>query len=176
MSAPSFTSFPKSFSSFPDFEEGSSSLPNSRQSRDSESRKNREYESERHGHSKKRSRSRERTDRKKDKRKRERHGTDDDKKRRHRDRAHNERSEEGHRSQTGQTRVDSSDLMYREDGSILFVFDRKGDPLNVTYGGLHSGDIPRYRFFAGKHLLLLTCLWPLSVVLRWSKCAWTGPS
>lgn len=27
----------------------------------------------------------------------------------------------------------------------LFYSDRKGDPLNLTYGRLHTGDVPKYR-------------------------------
>ncbi|EIN14098.1 hypothetical protein PUNSTDRAFT_140471 [Punctularia strigosozonata HHB-11173 SS5] len=27
----------------------------------------------------------------------------------------------------------------------LYITDRKGDPLNVHYGGLHAGDVPKYR-------------------------------
>lgn len=49
----------------------------------------------------------------------------------------------------------------------LFYSDRKADDLNVKYGGLHRGDIPRYRRSGGELVLLalkarrkltLTCL------------------
>ena len=36
-----------------------------------------------------------------------------------------------------------------KEGLVYFA-DRKGDPLNVRYGGLHSGDVPKYRLVGGK--------------------------
>ncbi|KAH0838206.1 NRDE-2, necessary for RNA interference-domain-containing protein [Lanmaoa asiatica] len=45
----------------------------------------------------------------------------------------------------------------------LFYSDRKGDPLNVTYGCLHTGDVPKYRPVAhGKHILGLDKAWTVS--------------
>src|ERR1700722_6037925 len=32
----------------------------------------------------------------------------------------------------------------RTSSPPLFYSDRKGDPLNVRYGGLHTGDVPKY--------------------------------
>ena len=31
----------------------------------------------------------------------------------------------------------------------FFYSDRKGDLLNIQYGGLHAGDIPKYRLVGG---------------------------
>lgn len=39
----------------------------------------------------------------------------------------------------------------------FFYSDRKGDLLNIQYGGLHAGDIPKYRIVGGmavKYLIL----------------------
>lgn len=36
----------------------------------------------------------------------------------------------------------------RAEKSVYFS-DRKGDSLNVRYGGLHAGDVPKYRLYAG---------------------------
>ncbi|KAG9314260.1 NRDE-2, necessary for RNA interference-domain-containing protein [Chiua virens] len=45
----------------------------------------------------------------------------------------------------------------------LFYSDRKGDTLNLTYGSLHAGDVPKYRPVArGKHILGLDKAWTVS--------------
>ncbi|KIJ68583.1 hypothetical protein HYDPIDRAFT_24843 [Hydnomerulius pinastri MD-312] len=42
----------------------------------------------------------------------------------------------------------------------LFYSDRKGDPLNITYGSLHAGDVPKYRPVShGKYILGLDGAW-----------------
>src|ERR1700734_4217273 len=33
----------------------------------------------------------------------------------------------------------------RKDAPPVFYTDRKGDHLNLSYGGLHAGDVPKYR-------------------------------
>jgi hypothetical protein len=38
----------------------------------------------------------------------------------------------------------------RRDAPAVFYTDRKGDRLNVSYGGLHAGDIPKYRLVGGQ--------------------------
>ena len=42
-----------------------------------------------------------------------------------------------------------------KEGLVYFT-DRKGDPLNVRYGGLYAGDVPKYR--------LVDCKWPMAPV------------
>lgn len=108
MSAPSFSSFPSSFSSFPDPEPGPSNSKNS---------KNKDTSRE---HDKKEKRKKSKHDRKRPKS----HSHDD-----------LGLSEERTEYRT-ELRVESS--------SRLFYSDTKGDPLNVRYGGLHTGDIPKY--------------------------------
>jgi hypothetical protein len=41
---------------------------------------------------------------------------------------------------------------YKLDDEKLRTFysDRKGDPLNVTYGSIHSGQIPKYHLVSGE--------------------------
>ncbi|KAJ7900210.1 NRDE-2, necessary for RNA interference-domain-containing protein [Mycena olivaceomarginata] len=39
----------------------------------------------------------------------------------------------------------------RDSGSRFYYSDRKGDPLNIQYGGMHSRDVPKYR--TGRHVL-----------------------
>lgn len=39
----------------------------------------------------------------------------------------------------------------RTDEKPVYFSDRKGDNLNVRYGGLHAGDVPKYRLYAGAH-------------------------
>lgn len=37
----------------------------------------------------------------------------------------------------------------------VFYSDRKGDQMNLQYGALHSGDIPKYRPMGGTRFLVL---------------------
>lgn len=41
----------------------------------------------------------------------------------------------------------------RNGTNRLFYSDSQGDKMNIQYGGLHAGDVPRYRMVAGKHLV-----------------------
>lgn len=135
MSAPSFSSFPPSFTSFPDLDPGPSKR-SSTPKNDAPS-------------SKKPSKHKERDDvaRKDRKRKHEKH--------KHDALSHSKR----HRSEKGYVRPDDDALKAQEDASLrreeayniqrpgsppLYFTDRKGDPLNVQYGGLHAGSVPRY--------------------------------
>lgn len=44
-----------------------------------------------------------------------------------------------------------------------FFSDRKGDPLNITYGSIHAGDLPKYRpVNQGRHILGLVGNWSVS--------------
>ncbi|KAI6119002.1 NRDE-2, necessary for RNA interference-domain-containing protein [Pisolithus croceorrhizus] len=44
-----------------------------------------------------------------------------------------------------------------------FFSDRKGDPLNITYGGIHAGDLPKYRpVNQGRYILGLVGNWSVS--------------
>lgn len=48
----------------------------------------------------------------------------------------------------------------RSDEKPLYYSDRVGDPLNLRYGGLHAGDVPKYKLFAGgKKILGLSHAW-----------------
>ncbi|KAK0464952.1 NRDE-2, necessary for RNA interference-domain-containing protein [Desarmillaria tabescens] len=103
MSAPSFSSFPPSFGSFP--EDPSNEPGPSRPRDDSKHRK----------HSHREKDSKKETTREKVKKYR----------REHRDRKSTEADE------VSETR--------------FFYSDRRGDPLNLQYGSLHKGDVPRYK-------------------------------
>jgi hypothetical protein len=100
MTAPSFSSFPPSFDSFPDLDPGPSEP-------------RREKESTKHQHNSKHRKS----------------------KSKHKEKEHKERKH------------DRVEQRFDEDvysNQRIFFSDRKGDPLNVQYGRLHKGDIPRY--------------------------------
>ncbi|KAJ2919274.1 hypothetical protein MD484_g1134, partial [Candolleomyces efflorescens] len=65
---------------------------------------------------------------------------------------HNRREKEKHRDKDGNRRED--ERRGRADDTVdesyrLFFSDRRPDHLNVQYGGLHAGDIPKYRMKAG---------------------------
>jgi hypothetical protein len=44
----------------------------------------------------------------------------------------------------------------RDYATPLFYSDRIGDPLNVHYGGLHAGDIPKHHLVAREPLSCIT--------------------
>lgn len=45
-------------------------------------------------------------------------------------------------------------IVANEQASKYFFSDRKGDALNIRYGGLHAGDVPKY------HLVARMCILP----------------
>lgn len=146
MSAPSppFSSFP-AFSSFPDIEPGSSKSKQEPSSAESEKRE-------------KSKRSRDQ-DKSRDRWKRGRHGHEDEderrKKKSKKSRGDRERQpEDNHAPASHESRRHPSalaeDLAYRS-----FYSDRKGDILNVTYGGVHAGDVPKYHLVAREYHALL---------------------
>ena len=140
MPTPSFSSFPLSFNSFPDIEGeyGSSSgavkdLERSESGHGDSRRKKDKDKGYRHERTKERN---EKTWHKKELRSRSKERVD--------------------------IRSDDKDEHLR-GSSRLFYQDHKGDSLNVTYGGLHTGDVPRYRLVSREYwllyrFLLLTCV------------------
>ena len=157
MAAPSFSSFPPSFSSFPDIDPGPSSRP---ARRDQEKDREREREKERKHH-------------KRHKRDDNAAGDEKRKKKRHKEDEHREgsagkgarrksrsRSRSRSRTRHGRHMVEDDERRKREEDrgnrrddaerpsareGLVYFTDRKGDPLNVRYGGLYAGDVPRYR-------------------------------
>ncbi|KAL5495358.1 hypothetical protein ACEPAI_821 [Sanghuangporus weigelae] len=167
MSAPSFSSFPPVFDSFPDLEAGSSS--SHRQSKESKSTghgdpsiKKRKSEKERSGEKEKEERTH---DSDKRKRKREKkHNRKDDEEREHSSRHRKKRSElYDEDGPHGSLNVTSQESFNR-----FFYIGRKGDELNIRYGSLHSGDVPKYWHVSrGKKVLGLEP--HLAVLYRGSK-------
>jgi len=47
-------------------------------------------------------------------------------------------------------RLKAEEARQRKDSPAVFYTDRKGDRLNVRYGGLHAADVPKYRLVGGK--------------------------
>ena len=45
--------------------------------------------------------------------------------------------------------IDKQQDLTKLEFNRFFYSDRKGDLLNVQYGGLHAGDIPKYRLVGG---------------------------
>jgi hypothetical protein len=125
MSAPSFSSFPPSFSSFPDLEPGPSKTSEigEAKSRD-RTKKEREDES-----------------RKETRKKRRKHKSDEGDVK-GRSRSGRTGTGDGAGSMTQESARDTSDQHWYSD--------RKGDSLNVIYGSIHSGNIPRYRLVEGE--------------------------
>ena len=141
MSAPSFSSFPPSFGSFPDLEpEEEKPSSSSKPSRKEEAR---EYRSDRsqHRHRSRGHESRSYKDRKdsEDRRKKEKH--------RHKEKTRHDDYEDDERTKREEDREAKLGTMYKSGVPGLFIVDKAGDPMNIVYGGLHAGDIPRYRRF-----------------------------
>ena len=146
MPAPSFTSFPPTFSSFPDFGEPSSNqqpVPGP-----SDDRRNRSPSPRRKNGTKER-RKRDKTHKKEksvfddDRRHRRSHShTRKEKERAHRDPAKEElrRTEANKQSRP----VEDRDIDHTLGSSYHFYSDRKGDQLNVVYGSLHAGAVPKH--------------------------------
>ncbi len=128
MSTPSFSSFPPSFLTFPDLESVSNPDPgnkilSSKEDRRHEKKKRGESSSDHH---------RNREEKKDRKRRKERSGS-----------PHGN----GHFPlREGGSPLQRDNNSRHSDYDRLFYSDRRGDPLNVQYGGLHTGDIPRYHF------------------------------
>ena len=121
MSAPSFSSFP-SFGSFPDSEGDAGPSTTSRDKEASHQKRNRPKDSERN-------------ERKEGRKHRDREHKHD---KSHKSKAHNAETAEG-RSRPEKVELPAS------TSRPTFYSDRKGDTLNIKYGGLHAGDVPRYR-------------------------------
>lgn len=128
MSVPSFTSFPQ-FEAEPSRPQS----PSDESQRKSDKRKHEKSgsSSKRRDHERRRDSSKER--------------------RREKDR-HKKRDKDKHRDKDGKRREDerrsrADDIV--DESYRLFFSDRRPDHLNVQYGGLHAGDIPKYRMKAG---------------------------
>ena len=135
MSAPSFSSFPPSFSTFPDLD----SEPSSSKAAPEVSSKSKKDRSEKNSSSRKRKK-------------------DDDpkpKKDKEKKRKHSSRSSKAYdlfederdvRSREREKPLEDiiNPLSGIDEDKPIYYSDRKGDPLNVTYGGLHVYDVPKH--------------------------------
>jgi hypothetical protein len=134
MSTPSFSSFPPSFLNFPDLESVSNPDPenDSKEDRRHEKKKKRGESSSDHHRIR---------EEKKDRERRE------------------ERSGSPHRSGHFPLREGGNPLQRdnsrHSDYARLFYSDRRGDSLNVQYGGLHTGDVPRYHVVNSRVILFI---------------------
>ncbi|KAI8980698.1 DUF1740-domain-containing protein [Trametes punicea] len=166
MSTPSFSSFP-SFSTFPDLEPGPSTRPSAPPNEKEKDKKHRKKSKREEDGESDADRKKRKHKQKHDKPSRREDGEDTDDDRRHRHRhKHNSRSPSRHKSYGGSDderkkaeedrrygRVESEISMASIKESLLYITDRKGDPLNVRYGGLYAGDVPRYRLVDGRRVL-----------------------
>lgn len=150
MSTQSFSSFPPSFSSFPELDDqasraGPSTVPspahNYRRSNknahkdhdDKADNKQRNYHAARE------------TEVKRDKHK------EDSARRKVERKAYGafDADQEARRSSKGHVNEEQTGSIWERP---LYYSDRKGDPLNQTYGSLHAGDVPKYRLVNGAQL------------------------
>jgi hypothetical protein len=159
MSAPSFSSFPSSFGSFP--EPGPSKQPT------------KDKKPERRSHTPAdRDRAAPETERarKKDKRRENKEQRPKDREKKSRGR---EYEEDDHLADADHIRSLRQDALEGYDSRTrpLYFSDRSGDPLNVRYGGLHTGDIPKHTLVGRKFPIWLTCGW--LIIGRWKIYPWT---
>ncbi|KAL4266607.1 NRDE2 family protein [Pleurotus pulmonarius] len=128
MSAPSFSSFPPSFASFPELDSG-------RQTPNEPSGSHNDKRREKRGH---------KADKKS---KHDKH---------HRPKKH---TEDGGKRQALGVPLEPG----QGSSKRVYYSDPKGDPLNVLYGGLHAGDVPRHHLVGrGKKVLGLSSAWTAS--------------
>jgi hypothetical protein len=104
------------------------------------------------GPSQRRSPSPPKSKRKDEKRRKDRNKEDKD--RRKREKHHSDklirRADHALDSVQDDERLKAMEDRQRKDALPAFYSDRKGDRLNITYGGIHAGDIPKYRLVGGK--------------------------
>ena len=145
MSAPSFSSFTPSFSSFPDVDAGQSSSKEKEKVREGRRKEKRDRGG---GHKR-----RERDERHLENEGGKKHEHD---RKSRRSRSRDEDRAARRRRKDQPTYAEGHISIPEVERSRSFYEDRKGDPLNVAYGNLHSGDIPRYRPISRKsaHLTL----------------------
>ncbi|TFK77225.1 hypothetical protein BDN72DRAFT_830394 [Pluteus cervinus] len=144
MSAPPFSSFPTSFSSFPELDPPSGSSKD----KTKKTKEGREKERRRSKHE-----SQDRRERSPDSKHHKSKSKSSKPKRKH------DRSP-SHSSKKDAGVVEPDEV---SDRTQSFYSDRRGDPLNIQYDGLHAGDVPRYHLVArGKHILGLPSIWVAS--------------
>ncbi|KAK2461663.1 hypothetical protein APHAL10511_006126 [Amanita phalloides] len=135
MSTPSFAPLPPSFTSFPDSAPGKSSKD------EEENHVGRRHECIRKGTGS----SKERKDRKASKRK----------ERKRKDRLQDSKSVTGTVDRSSSKIPDNDESAWRP-----FYSDRRGDMLNIQFGGLHVGDVPKYHLVdGGRSILGLSGAW-----------------
>lgn len=171
MAAPSFSSFqPPSFSSFPDLEQGPSkrgaepSRDDERRTKRSRDKQDHDDQSKKHkhhrSHRKDRHTSEDRSSRRKgpsgeDRDSRRHDRLREREKGRDRDDSRDPGKSVEMRSALDDERIKEEEDRTRHHGELppsqvdltrpLFYSDKKGDALNVRYGGLYAGDVPKYR-------------------------------
>jgi hypothetical protein len=149
MSAPSFSSFPPTFSSFPDLDvtQGEHSEEASPQS------KNKQLERKR----KKEHRHRKREHQVGDGKKTDRRSEDNRSRSEHKkeDQSRERRHTDEYLKELEDARREKVEDDFRDMSRPLFYTDRKGDLLNVKYGRLHAGDIPKYNLAGRKCMLIV---------------------
>ncbi|EMD42012.1 hypothetical protein CERSUDRAFT_110552 [Gelatoporia subvermispora B] len=167
MSAPSFSSFPPTFSSFPDLEPGPSQRASTPKDQDRHSRKLKKAKEEKQHRDKTK-------DEQKSKHHRSRHESSDEDHRRPEKRRREQRyggSDDERRKAAedlSQSRVADEYESRRATSPPLYYTDRKADSLNVRYGGLHAGDVPRHHLVGlGRKILGLDSVF--TVVHRGNK-------
>ncbi|KAH9837066.1 NRDE-2, necessary for RNA interference-domain-containing protein [Rhodofomes roseus] len=146
MSAPSFSSFPSSFSSFPVLDPGPSKRPATPAEQSADARKK-----------KKKKKDREEKERKGRQHKHDRAEYDSRERRTDRSKKHKEDSP--YAGFDDERLKAQEDVFLRAEKAshseqLLYFTDRKGDPLNTQYGGLYAGSVPRYYLVGGGKTIL----------------------
>lgn len=146
MSAPSFKSFPPSFGSFPELEPGPSKRKEDPKKKDKKGRHEKGKESIKAPKERK-------LEHDEDRKHSSRQETaDDSSSRRHKSKKHKHHDREKDSYEASYASAPSyQDEQPLIDGKPLFFSDGRGDALNITYGSLHAGDVPKYYPLARKY-------------------------
>ncbi|OJA16132.1 hypothetical protein AZE42_00089 [Rhizopogon vesiculosus] len=161
MSAPSFSSFPPSFASFPDLDPGPSTrlTPSSTLNGNPDVRGHREEDKKEK--SQRRSNKSKNEQRKDKKHKTEKYSVDL-KQRKDTWKEDSILDDEKLKIEEDRRLAQSGLEQSKWDSRPVFFSDRKGDQLNVTYGGIHAGDIPKYHIVnRGRSILGLDGHWTI---------------
>ncbi|KAI0639721.1 DUF1740-domain-containing protein [Trametes polyzona] len=153
MSAPSFSSFP-AFTTFPDLDPGPSTRT-SQPAEDKDKSKDKDrkrYKKSRRDDDRESDDERRKRKHKHDKHKRDSDRTEDRDRDRRRRRSRSPTRHKSYGASDDERRKVEEDRRYKPIESevthiretLVYFTDRKGDPLNVRYGGLHAGDVPKY--------------------------------
>ena len=158
MAAPSFSSFPPSFASFPDLDPGPSSRasppPTSKDKERKRHKKSRGGEDRESGREQKKKSKHDKHESRRDRRDSRRSSLSRSPPRQKHDRYEMSEDERRKLEEDRKHRRDYVEKPDAKEGLVYFT-DRRGDPQILQYGGLYAGDVPKYYLVGRKCTAIL---------------------